>query len=70
MVQQGKAEPGGADLSFLLSCPGSVAWVEAALAKIQSTNPLGDWDQFFFSFFWGCVWIVPSPSAADLASGY
>lgn len=60
---------GGADLSFLLSCPGSVAWVEAALAKNSEHQSLGDWDQFFFFSLGMCV-IVPSPTAADLASGY
>lgn len=33
-------------------CLALVLWpgLEAALAKIEGTNPFGDWDQFFFSF--------------------
>ena len=34
-------------------CLALVLWpgLEAALAKIEGTNPFGDWDQFFFFFF-------------------
>ena len=38
--------------------------------KLRAPIPLGiGISFFFFFFFWGCVWIVPSPTAADLASG-